>query len=56
MKSGIKNGSELKASILKHCATIDMEEMARDVQPFLFNPNDVNKVRLFEKYVAGKDL
>lgn len=56
MKSGIRNASELKASIVKHCATIDMEEMASDVQPFLFNTNDVNKVRLFEEYLAGKDL
>ena len=56
MKLGIKNGSELKTSILNHCASIDMEEMARDVQPFLFNPNDVNKVRLFEEYLSGKDL
>lgn len=44
------------SEIAKHCVTIDMEEMARDVQPFLFNPNDVNKVRLFEAYLAGKDL
>jgi len=56
MKIGIKNSSELKMNVLKHCSSIDMEEMARDVQPFLFNPNDVNKIRLFEEYLSGKDL
>lgn len=56
MKMDIKNSAQLKKSVLKHCATIDMEEMATDVQPFLFNPGDVKKVRLFEAYLAEKDL
>ncbi|MFT4204930.1 MAG: nucleotidyl transferase AbiEii/AbiGii toxin family protein [Chitinophagaceae bacterium] len=55
-KLGIDNAMDLKDRILKHCACIDMEEMAKDVQPFLFNPRDVNKVRLFAEYMGHVQL
>lgn len=56
LKSGIKNGAELKRKILNHCRLIDMDEMAKDVQPFLFNPNDANRVKLFPKYLEQENL
>jgi hypothetical protein len=37
--------------ILNKCATLDMQEMANDVKPFLFNPDDVKKILLFEPYL-----
>jgi predicted nucleotidyltransferase component of viral defense system len=50
-KLNIKDSHELKDRLLAHCSTIDMNEMARDVQPFLFNPKDANKVELFVDYI-----
>lgn len=55
-KLKIKNATQLKDKIFKHCASLDMEEMARDVQPFLFNPKDVNKVQLFVEYLRQNEL
>ncbi|MCO5286696.1 MAG: nucleotidyl transferase AbiEii/AbiGii toxin family protein [Chitinophagaceae bacterium] len=51
MKTGIKDGVKLKSELLNHCSKINMEEMARDVQPFLFSAKDVNKVTLFTDYI-----
>lgn len=50
-KLQIKNHSQLKDVILEKCATLDMQEMANDVAPFLFNPKAVKKVLLFEEYM-----
>jgi predicted nucleotidyltransferase component of viral defense system len=52
MKAGIRTSGELKERILQHCKTINMQEMAKDVQPFLFNPADAQKVQLFPEYLA----
>ena len=48
---GVYTSSELKKMILNKCATLDMQEMANDVKPFLFNPDDVKKILLFEPYL-----
>lgn len=51
MKIGINNSKELKRKVLERCSQINMEEMGRDVAPFLFNSSDVKKVVLFPKYI-----
>ncbi len=50
-KLGVETVPELKSMVLNKCSTIDMQEMARDVKPFLFNPDDEKKVLLFEPYL-----
>jgi hypothetical protein len=50
-KLGVETAQELKSMVLNKCTTIDMQEMARDVKPFLFNPDDEKKVLLFEPYL-----
>lgn len=50
-KLGIDNGEKLKTKILETCARLNMKEMAVDVAPFLFNPEDSKKVLLFEQYI-----
>jgi hypothetical protein len=37
--------------ILEKCASINMQEMANDVAPFLFDTADLNKVKLFPEYL-----
>ncbi len=55
-KLGIADGQALKEAVKEVCTRIDMIEMAKDVQPFLFDPSDEKKVRLFEKIIAQADL
>jgi predicted nucleotidyltransferase component of viral defense system len=50
-KLGIDNGEKLKEKMLETCARLNMKEMAADVAPFLFNPEDSKKVLLFEQYI-----
>jgi len=53
-KLEIKNQAQLKEAILNKCRSLDMQEMANDVAPFLFNPSAVKKVRFFEAYMEGE--
>jgi hypothetical protein len=51
VKANISNAKQLKERILEKCSRIDMEAMAKDVQPFLFDPTDTKKVVLFPEYI-----
>lgn len=55
-KKQINTAEALKEQILARCAQIDMQEMARDVQPFLFNAGDAKKVTLFAEYIKQQKL
>lgn len=55
-KSEISNATQLKDKILNHCSTIDMNEMAKDVQPFLFQSSDIKKIVVFESFFAQQKL
>ena len=56
LKLKITDAKQLKEAVLDKCRKIDMKEMARDVQPFLFDPADVKKVILFEEYLQQVSL
>lgn len=56
VKMGISNEKELKKRILEKCNQLKMEEMAKDVQPFLFHPKDVQKVLLFPALIKQAKL
>ncbi|TAE60661.1 MAG: nucleotidyl transferase AbiEii/AbiGii toxin family protein, partial [Bacteroidetes bacterium] len=51
LKTGITNTPALKSRLLAHCEKLDMEEMARDVAPFLFRPQDARRVTRFRELV-----
>jgi predicted nucleotidyltransferase component of viral defense system len=51
-KIGVDNPIDLKAKLIEKCKTLDFKELARDVQPFLFNPND-KRVEMFVEYLQG---
>ena len=46
-KVGIENASMLKDRLIAHCEILNMDDMAKDVEPFLFYKADCNKVILF---------
>jgi predicted nucleotidyltransferase component of viral defense system len=51
LKLGIHDKKSLKERILKVCEDVDLNEMARDVQPFLFKPEDARYIILFPDYI-----
>lgn len=55
-KIGIANPDDLRALVLEKCRDLNMEEMATDVKPFLFNPKDEKKILLFPKYLEQAKL
>jgi len=55
-KIKVNSPEKLKEKILQKCASIDMQEMANDVAPFLFDTTDLNKVTLFPEYLKQEKL
>ncbi|MCB9235348.1 MAG: nucleotidyl transferase AbiEii/AbiGii toxin family protein [Bacteroidia bacterium] len=55
-KTGIRNPDELRERILAKCAQLDMQEMAAEVRPFLFDPKDEKRILLFPQYLAQVNL
>jgi predicted nucleotidyltransferase component of viral defense system len=56
LKTGISDEKELKARIHNHCQTIDMQVMADDVAPFLFNSGDTKKILFFDQFLTQQIL
>ena len=56
LKLNITDAKHLKEAVLYKCSTIDMKEMAKDVQAFLFDAADVKKVIFFEEYIQQVNL
>jgi predicted nucleotidyltransferase component of viral defense system len=52
-KVGISTADQLKTQILEKCSEISMEAMARDVEQFLFNPQDIKKILKFGDYLQS---
>ncbi len=49
-KVNIDNAVTLKASILDICQSLDMAKISKDVESFIFNSNDIQKVVQFADY------
>lgn len=56
LKTGIHDSNTLKERILQKCESLNMEEMARDVAPFLFNGSDTKKIIHFTDYIRQVTL
>ncbi len=52
-KLGIKNGKELKETLLTKTADLDFNDLAKDIEPYLINSEDSKKVKLFREYIAS---
>jgi predicted nucleotidyltransferase component of viral defense system len=55
-KLDIKNGKELKETLLAKTVDFDFNDLANDVEPYLINPKDKKKVQLFREYITSLDL
>lgn len=56
LKLKIKRKEKLKEKILTLENKLDFKELAKDVEPFLFNPADSKKVVLFARYIKNVEL
>lgn len=52
-KLDIQSSDELKSRLLERCKSLNMDEMTRDVSPFLFNPSHQKKVKYFVDYLEA---
>ena len=50
-KLSVSDADALKSVVLEKCQQLDMEDMAKDVEPFLFKPTDRKKIIQFEAVV-----
>lgn len=50
-KLGIENATALKEYLLSKSETVDLESLAKDVQPFLLNPNSSDNVLYFKNLI-----
>ena len=55
-KLGIGDARALRKKLTEAASESDLKELARDVQPFLFNPDDARKVELFKEFIAQADF
>ncbi len=52
-KAGIMDLAELKKHLIAKCEKINFTELSKDIEPFLVNRNDANKILLFKDYVEN---
>lgn len=52
-KTGIKNRKMLRAALLARCVNLDFKLLSKDVEQFLFSPEDAGKIACFKEYVRG---
>lgn len=56
LKTSIKNKQDLKTKLLALKDKVNFQKLSRDVEPFLFNPEDIKRVALFLKYIESAEL
>ena len=55
-KIGISDSRTLRERLLEKCKRVDFNRLARDVSPFLYNPDEAKKISLFVDYIQKKEF
>jgi len=55
-KLNISNGKDLKKELLKRTESINFDNLAEDVKPFLINFEDFKKVKMFREYIDSVEF
>lgn len=50
-KIGVKNHKDLISKILDRCQNVEFKKLARDVEPFLYDPQSADKVLHFPEFI-----
>ena len=53
LKLKIKDMADLKNKLLAKCSKVNLKDLAKDVEQFLFNPSDSKKVLFFYDYIKN---
>lgn len=56
LKIGVDTAEELRARMIETSRELDFRELARDVQPFLFNSSDAKRVEKYPEYITQVKL
>ncbi len=56
LKTGIDNWPDIKKKLLEDTKTLDLNELVKNVEPFLFSPSDSKKIILFREYIEQVEL
>lgn len=56
VKLGVKNAKELKKILLEQTAELNFNDLSKDIEPFLINPQDNKKVKLFREYISSVEF
>ena len=52
-KDGIGDLLGLKAKMAEVLDGVDMDKLAKDTQPFLFNPKEIKRVTIFKDFLSS---
>jgi predicted nucleotidyltransferase component of viral defense system len=52
-KLKIKDMADMKSKLLAKCSKLDFKELAKDIEPFLFDPSDSKRVLFFCDYIKN---
>ena len=55
-KLGIADQKQLKAKLISYSKSLKLKELAKDVEPFLFQPSESKKITLFTEYIGQVEL
>jgi len=55
-KLGLADKQDLKKELLAYTKGLKLKELAKDVEPFLFQPSDSKKIILFSEYIKNIEL
>jgi len=55
-KVGIADKKQLKNKLISYSKNLKLKELAKDVEPFLFQPSDSKKITLFTEYIKQVEL
>jgi predicted nucleotidyltransferase component of viral defense system len=55
-KLGIKTAAELKKTLLDQTTELDFDNLAKDIEPFLINPEDSKKMKMFREYINSVEF
>lgn len=55
-KAGVSNSKALKEKVLAHLEGLNLKDLAKDVEPFLFQPSDSRKILMFSDFIKQAQL
>ena len=55
-KINAKDEQALRKKIISHIHKLNLSAVIKDLEPFLFNPSDSKKIKMFEKYIKQVEL